>query len=96
MRVNRVYSKSCFSGVARRFKKIIEYLARTDNYLIHVVTGCKGCETAWENEPFMQTKVTFSTCLFTIDFKDKLECALPFLIPQVRNQLFISLERSRN
>ncbi len=71
------------SGVARRFKKIIEYLAHTDAYLIHIVTGCKGCDTAWENDPIMQTKVTFSKNLFAIDFKDKLECALPFLIPQV-------------
>lgn len=71
------------SGIARRFKTIIEYLAHTNEYLIHVVTGCQGCETAWQNDSFMQSKVTYSTSLFSIDFKDKIECALPFLIPQV-------------
>lgn len=70
------------SGIARRFKTIIEHLAQTNEYLIHVVSGCKGHETAWENDPFMKERVTFSSFLFTIDFKDKIECALPFLIPQ--------------
>ncbi len=70
------------SGIARRFKTIIEHLAHTNRYLIHIVSGCKNRETAWEGNQFMNSKVTFSSYLLAIDFKDKIECALPFLLPQ--------------
>ena len=76
------------SGIARRFKEIIERLARTNKFRIHVVTGCRGCHTAYSDDPFMQEKVSFAMNLKTVEFKDKIECALPFLIPQVLNQFF--------
>lgn len=67
------------SGIARRFKEIIERLSRR-GFLIHVVTGCKGSET-WTNDADLKDKVTFSV-LKAIEFKDKIDCALPFLLPQ--------------
>lgn len=70
------------SGIARRFKQIIEHLAETNRFLIHIVSGCKDRELAWEGNSFMNSKVTFSSFLLAIDFKDKIECALPFLLPQ--------------
>ena len=71
------------SGIARRFKTIIEHLVHTNKYLIHIISGCKGHETAWENNEFMSSRVSFSSYLLSIDLKDKIECALPFIIPQV-------------
>lgn len=71
------------SGIARRFRKIIEHLAHTNKYVIHVMTGCSGSEDAWKENEFMQSKVTISKNLWAIELKDNLECALPFLLPQV-------------
>ena len=73
------------SGIARRFKEIIQRLAKR-GFLIHVVTGCKGCET-WANELNLGGNVTFSS-LRAIEFKDKIDCALPFLLPQVSSFQF--------
>ena len=41
----------------------------------------KGCET-WTNDDALKNKVTFSK-LTAIEFKSKIDCALPFLLPQV-------------
>jgi len=68
------------SGIARRFKEIIERLAKR-GFLIHIVTGCKGSNT-WTSDLELKNKVTFSI-LKAIEFKDKIDCALPFLLPQV-------------
>jgi hypothetical protein len=68
------------SGIARRFKEIIERLSKR-GFLIHIVTGCKGSET-WTRDADLKDKVTFSI-LKAIEFKDKIDCALPFLLPQV-------------
>ncbi len=81
-----IFTESFFpytSGIARRFREIIEHLAHTNKYVIHVMTGCSGSENAWKGNEFMQSKVTISKGLWAIEFKDNLECALPFLIPQV-------------
>ena len=69
------------SGIARRFKEIIERLAKR-GFLIHIVTGCKGSDT-WTSDLELKNKVSFSI-LTALEFKDKIDCALPFLLPQVR------------
>ena len=69
------------SGIARRFKEIIRRLAKRGGFRIHVVTGCKDCES-WAHELELGANVTFSS-LTAIEFKDKIDCALPFLLPQV-------------
>ena len=74
------------SGIARRFKEIIRRLADR-GFLIHIITGCRGCET-WTDNKYYQDKVTFSR-LTSIEFKDKIDCSLPFLIPTVRKIFFL-------
>ncbi|RNA15001.1 glycosyl transferase [Brachionus plicatilis] len=67
------------SGIARRFKEIIIRLAK-HGHRIHVITGCKGCESL-TNEPDTLSRISFSR-LFALEFKNSLDCSLPFLLPQ--------------
>jgi hypothetical protein len=54
----------------------------------------QGCE-AWTDNEFYKDKVTFSR-LFAIEFKDKIDCNLPFLLPTVNNQVIFYLFMSKN
>ncbi|CAF0890859.1 unnamed protein product [Brachionus calyciflorus] len=67
------------SGIARRFKEIIIRLAR-QGFQIHIITGCKGCETL-TNDCKIVKNLSFSR-LYSLEFNDKLDCSLPFLLPQ--------------
>ncbi|CAF1237230.1 unnamed protein product [Rotaria sordida] len=67
------------SGVTRRFKEIIRRLAKRQHH-IHVITGCKNAPTWVEGNELLEEYVTFSI-LPSTDFKDKIDCACPFLFP---------------
>jgi hypothetical protein len=72
------------SGIARRFKEVIARLAQ-NGHRIHILTGSKDCHTIYadKTEEFYNERVTFSQ-LKSIEFNDKIDCTLPFLLPQVR------------
>ncbi|CAF1152455.1 unnamed protein product [Rotaria sp. Silwood1] len=67
------------SGVTRRFKEIIRRLVKNHHH-IHVITGCKNASIWVEGNELLDEYVTFSI-LPSTDFKDKIDCACPFLFP---------------
>jgi hypothetical protein len=50
-------------------------------YSTFITCLMKGCET-WNTDEQLKDRVTFGM-LTSIEFKDKIDCALPFILPQV-------------
>ncbi|KAI3379951.1 hypothetical protein SNEBB_002665 [Seison nebaliae] len=66
------------SGICRRFKEIIRHMD-PHLYDIHIVTGCRDANDYIVNEQL--THVTLSI-VKSIEFEDRIDCMLPFIIPQ--------------
>ncbi|CAF4163024.1 unnamed protein product [Rotaria socialis] len=69
------------SGVVRRFKEIVRRLVKRRHH-IHIITGCNNAVSWTEGNELLEKYVTF-TILPSTEFTNKIDCACPFLFPNV-------------